>query len=108
MCKGREEKEVASLLDRAKNPTPADIARPRKIRKTRPPRESDNAHDPLEWWKTNSSALPCWFLAAQRTFLDQPPSAAAERVFSLPKSSFGDQQDNSLKESSLMLQYHKR
>ena len=35
ICK---EKEVVSLLDRLKNPTPADIARPRKIRKNQPPR----------------------------------------------------------------------
>ena len=70
----------------------------------------DNAYDPLEWWKTNASALPCWSLAAQKTVLVQPSSAAAERVFSLLTSSFGDQQDKSLKdyvESSLMLQYNK-
>ena len=30
--KGREEKEVASLLDRLRSPTPAEIARSRKIR----------------------------------------------------------------------------
>ena len=71
----------------------------------------DNAYDPLEWWKTNASALPCWSLAAQKIVLVQPSSAAAERFFSLLKSSFGDQQDKSLKdyvESSLMLQYNKR
>ena len=31
-------KRRSSLLDRLKNPTPADIARPRKIRKNQPPR----------------------------------------------------------------------
>ena len=35
--KGREEKEVASLLDRLRSPTPADIARSRKIRSNQPP-----------------------------------------------------------------------
>ena len=29
----------------------------------------DNAYDPLEWWKTNASALPCWSLAAQKIVL---------------------------------------
>ena len=37
MGKGREEKEVASLLDRLRIPTPADIARSRKIRSNQPP-----------------------------------------------------------------------
>ena len=71
----------------------------------------DDTYDPLEWWKSNASALPCWSQAAQKIVLVQPSSAAAERVFSLLKSSFGDQQDNSLKDyvkSSLMLQYNKR
>ena len=35
--KGREEKEVASLLDRLRSQTPADIARSRKIRSNQPP-----------------------------------------------------------------------
>ena len=35
--KGREEKEVASLLDRLRSPTPTDIARSRKIRSNQPP-----------------------------------------------------------------------
>ena len=67
----------------------------------------DDVYDPLEWWKCNASALPHWSQAAQKMFLLQPSSAAAERVFSLLKSSFNDRQDNSLKdyvESSLMLQ----
>ena len=71
----------------------------------------DDAYDPLEWWKCNANALPHWSQAAQKIVLVQPSSAAAERVFSLLKSSLNDQQDNSLKdyvESSLMLQYNKR
>ena len=41
----------------------------------------------------------------------QPSSAASERVFSLLKASFNEQQDSALQdclESSLMLQYNKR
>ena len=71
----------------------------------------DEGYNPLEWWKSNTTALPCWSLAACKVLLIQPSSAAAERVFSLLKSSFGEQQDKSLKdyvESSLMLQYNKR
>ena len=35
--KGREEKEVASLLDRLRSPSPTDFARSRKIRSNQPP-----------------------------------------------------------------------
>ena len=67
--------------------------------------------DPLEWWKLHCSELPSWSSAAKKALLVQPSSGSAERVFSLLKSSFGDQQDHSLKdyiEASLMLQYNKR
>ena len=67
--------------------------------------------DPLEWWKLNCSELPSWSTAAKMALLVQPSSGSAERVFSLLKYSFGDQQDHSLKdyiETSLMLQYNKR
>ena len=65
---------------------------------------------PLEWWKRNAGALPHWSQAAKKVLLLQPSSAAAERVFSLLKNTFGEQQDNSLQdyiECSLMLQYNK-
>ena len=64
---------------------------------------------PLEWWKANASDLPCWSAASGKVLLAQPSSAASERVFSLLKASFGEQQDNSLQdyiEASLMLQYN--
>ena len=41
----------------------------------------------------------------------QPSSAATERVFSLHKNAFGDQQKNSLHDlvaATLMVQYNKR
>ena len=65
----------------------------------------------LDWWKDNASTLPHWSKCAKKIFLLQPLSAAAERVFSLLNSSFGERQDNALKdyiEASLMLQYNKR
>lgn len=41
--------------------------------------------DILEWWKGNSPYIPHWSEAAQKIFLIQPSSAAAERVFSIMK-----------------------
>ena len=67
--------------------------------------------DPLDWWKRNSSTLPHWSACAKKILLIQPSSAAAERVFSLLKASFGDQQESCLQDyvqTSLMLQYNKR
>ena len=80
----QESNPVVSLLDRLKCPTSAEIT-----------------------WKLNTISLPRWSAAVRRALLVQPSSAAAERVFSLLKLSFGDQQDNSLQdyiEASLMLQ----
>ena len=69
----------------------------------------DPAIDILQWWHQNECDLPCWAAAARKVFLVQPSSAASERVFSLLKSSFSSQQQNSLQdyiEVSLMLQYN--
>ena len=67
--------------------------------------------DPLGWRKLHCSELPSWSSAAKKALLVQPSSGSAEQVFSLLKSSFGDQQDHSLKdyiEASLILLYNKR
>ena len=67
--------------------------------------------DPVEWWKGHSADLPNWSSATADILLVQPSSAAAERVFSLLKASFGSQQDTTLNdyiECSLMLQYNNR
>ena len=45
----------------------------------------------LLWWHTNGSAFPTWALAAL-----SPNSASCERVLSLVKSMFGEQQLSSL------------
>ena len=66
--------------------------------------------DPLEWWKLHCSDLPSWSSAGKKILLVQPSSGSVEQVFSLLKSSFGDQLDYSLKdytEAPLMLQYNK-
>lgn len=65
--------------------------------------------DPMDWWSRHAETLPHWSAAASIALLVQPSSAAAERVFSLLKSSFGDLQDSSLQdyiEASLMLQFN--
>ena len=65
--------------------------------------------DPLEWWKLNATVLPYWSNAVKKILVIQPSSAAAERVFSLLNSGFGDLQENSLKdyiEASIMLRYN--
>ena len=55
--------------------------------------------------------LPAWAAAAKKVLVVQPSSAAAERAFSLLNSTFGDKQDNSLKdyiETSIMIRYNKK
>ena len=67
----------------------------------------DAEFDPLEWWKAHKTDLPHWSAAASDVLLFQPSSAAAKRVFSPLKASFGPQQDTTLNDyiqTSLMLQ----
>ena len=64
----------------------------------------------LEWQKQGAAAVPTWAATARKILAMQPSSAATERVFSLLKSGFSNQQDNSLQdyiESSIMLQFNK-
>ena len=60
-----------------------------------------------DWWRNHESEIPKWAEACKRILLCQPPSAAAERVFSLLNNSFSDRQSHSLEdytETSVMLQ----
>ena len=64
----------------------------------------------LDFWKNYSKALPKWGEAASQALLCQPSSVAAERVFSVMNSCFGDQQLSSLEdylEASIIIQYNK-
>ena len=54
----------------------------------------DTTVDCLEWWKQHATLLPAWAAAAKKVLVAQPPSAAAERAFSILNSTFGDKQDN--------------
>ncbi|KAK3258528.1 hypothetical protein CYMTET_32430 [Cymbomonas tetramitiformis] len=65
----------------------------------------------LTWWKTHTKELPSWSFAARIIFSLSPNSCACERVFSLLKNMFGDDQDSCLADylqGSLMLRYNKR
>jgi hypothetical protein len=65
----------------------------------------------LKWWATNGSKFPAWAEAAQIIFAFTPNSAAAERVFSMLKAMFGDQQMETLADiiqTALMLRINKR
>ncbi|KAK3734379.1 hypothetical protein QZH41_007564 [Actinostola sp. cb2023] len=71
--------------------------------------------DPLvdmwPWWKVQDQELLAWSAAVQRIVLIQPSSAAAERVFSLLATMFGDQQHDALEdyiEAALMLRVNNR
>ena len=73
--------------------------------------DTDANFSPLEWWKSNSNALPNWSAAARKIFLIQPTSATVERVFSLLTNCFNDQQEGALQdyiECTLMLQFNGR
>lgn len=63
------------------------------------------------WWRTNGNSFPTWALAARITFSLTPNSASCERVFSLLKNLFGEQQMSALADyirAALMLKYNKR
>ena len=62
----------------------------------------------VTFWKDNSTTLPHWSNAAKMVLLIQQSSDAAERVFSIFKNSYGDQQLSYLEdnvEASVMIQY---
>ena len=67
--------------------------------------------DVLAWYKRNQNKIGVWAECFKLVALICPSSAAAERVFSMMRRTFGDQQTASLMdlvETSLMLQYNNR
>ena len=71
----------------------------------------DDLTDTLPWWKATAQDLPCWAAAVQKMVFVQPSSAAAERVFSMLVTMFGDQQHEALEdylEAALMLRINSR
>ena len=55
-----------------------------------------NEEQKVEWWHKQEERLPRWVTAVKQVLLIQPSSAAAERVFSILKASFNEQQDCAL------------
>ena len=67
--------------------------------------------DILDCWVKNADKLQNWATAYKKIVLCQPSSAASERIFSLLKRSFSDNQNLALEgyiQVSLMLQCNKR
>ena len=65
----------------------------------------------VEWWCGHEEQLPRWASAVKQVLLVQPSSATAERVFSILKASFNEQQNCALVDylqASVMSQYNKR
>ena len=65
----------------------------------------------LDWWRTNGGSFPKWALAARIVFALSPNSASCERVFSLVKQMFGEQQMSALADylrAALMLKFNNR
>ena len=63
----------------------------------------------LEWWSSNGSSFKQWACAARIVFAMSPNSASCERVFSVLKLMFGDEQLGSLADiirAALMLRYN--
>ena len=65
----------------------------------------------LDWWRANGNGFPAWALGARIVFAFSPNSASCERVFSLLKVMFGEQQMAALADfikAALMLRYNQR
>lgn len=58
-----------------------------------------NEEEKLAWWAAHSGTLLHWPDVVKTLLVTQPSSASAERVFSLLKNVFNDQQDNALEDS---------
>ena len=65
----------------------------------------------VEWWCGHEEQLPRWASVVKQVLLVQPSSATAERVFSILRASFNEQQNCALVDylqASVMSQYNKR
>ena len=65
----------------------------------------------LDWWRKNGNSFPAWALGARVVFAFSPNSASCERVFSLLKCMFGEQQMSALADyikAALMLRSNGR
>ena len=70
-----------------------------------------NDAERVAWWRDREQLLPHWASVAKKIMLIPLSSAAAERVFSMLKAAFSEQQDAALADylhASLMLRYNRR
>ena len=61
------------------------------------------------WWKNHATEVGAWSAAAKIAFAMAPNSTGAGRVFSMPKTLFGSNQDSALADfirGSMMLHYN--
>ena len=94
-----------NVIQSLKDELPAYLVRVANI-----PDEFDALTDTWPWWRHNEAELPAWSSAVKKIVLVQPSSAAAERVFSLLVTMFGDQQHETLEdyiEAALMLRVNR-
>ena len=97
-----------TLLSRLRAADPADISRPRKLKKNAAPVGKKRSHVAGRSAHNPKSTSP---YQACQVVLIHPSSAAAERAFSLLNSSFATSQECALAEYvevSLMLQFNGR
>ena len=75
------------------------------------PNDFDALAKTWRWWRNNAAEIPSWASAVKKITLVQTSSAAAERVFSLLVTMFGDKQQDALEdyiEAALMLRVNNR
>ena len=71
--------------------------------------QTETEDEKVQWWARYEASLPNWSSVVKKILLVQPSSASAERVFSIMKNFFTDQQENALEETveaSVMLCYN--
>ena len=97
--------------------TPPEPAYMTKAQATKRAKAASKEKHLLQWWKAIVQAiaadgkLPAFRLALRKVCACSPSSAAAERVFSILRNSFGKQQKNTLEDMyrlPLQLQFNDR
>ena len=71
--------------------------------------QTEIEYEKVQWWARHEASLPNWPSALKKMLQVQPRSASAERVFSIMKNFYTDQQENALEETveaSVMLLYN--